>query len=157
MIHNYPAWFVLIEHWVTRGSTGYTFPFLVGARALCQGRKTATRDEAFILMNEILNQPVTGHVVELTWCADLDAPVFGLSREQIPGQFFNSTVTNKPSIFIRQDILTKWGTSDDNLISNLMDDSEKPITEGHFSRSGKSWTPFTQSEIFRIMNLLQGE
>ena len=31
-------WLTIIRHWVHRGGTGYTLPFLVGARLLREGR-----------------------------------------------------------------------------------------------------------------------
>lgn len=154
-----PEWLLLIKYWVAGGAhNGYTFPFLMGARAKQKGIEKVTQKDARQLINEIFNQPVSGYIVQIILCPDLGVPVFGLYREQIQGNLFKSLVTNLPSVFIRQDLLDKWGDSVESVISNILNESEKPIQEGLFSRTfDRKWTQFNDMEIERINRLLKIE
>ncbi|NOK59077.1 MAG: hypothetical protein GFH27_549349n72 [Chloroflexi bacterium AL-W] len=155
MAQTLPDWFILIEHLVTRGGTGYTLPFLAGARAQHLNKTAITLEEVHTLLEEIFHQPVKNEVAELTWCANFDAPVFGLSRIQIPGKVFKSEKTNTDAVVVRQDIIDKWGNSSEDIIKELIRCSEEPIVTGNFSRTSEgTWESFTEDERFRINNLL---
>ncbi|MFZ5858428.1 MAG: hypothetical protein ACOYZ6_16505 [Chloroflexota bacterium] len=149
-------WFILIEHWVTRGGNGYSLPFLVGATARHRGIVNITEDYAIALLGEIFNYPVNKHVVQIILCPNLGVPVFGLSRHEIQGKLFHSLVNNEPSVFIRQDLLNEWGKSRDEVINGIFDGAKKPIQDGLFSRTfDHTWALFSETEIERIDRLLK--
>jgi hypothetical protein len=154
-----PEWLLLIKHWVKDGiHYGYTFPFLMGARAIQKGITKITPKDARQLIEEIFNPPVSGDVVQIILFPELGVPVFGLYKEPIPGKQFKSSITGLPSVFVRQDLLDKWGDSVEAVISNILNESEKPIQEGLFSRTlDKKWTPFSDMEIENINRLLDIE
>ncbi len=154
-----PDWLWLIENWVTGGAhNGYTFPFLMGARAKKKGITKVTQKDSRQLIDEIFNQPVSGYIVQIILCPDLGVPVFGLYRELIQGKLFKSSITNLPSVFVRQDLVDEWGDSTETVISNILSESEKPIQESLFSRTfDRNWTQFSDIEIERINRLLKIE
>ncbi len=152
-----PDWFVLIEHWVSRGGNGYSLPFLVGARARRRGDTDVSEEDARTLLDEIFNNPVKNQVVQIILCPNLGVPVFGLSREKIQGKLFHSTITNEPSVFVRQDLLNTWGESVDEVLNGILSEAKQPIQEGKFSRNfNHTWTPFSEIELQRIDRLLEG-
>ncbi len=153
---NLPDWFVLIEHWVTRGGNGYSLPFLVGARARRNSISNVTEEYTRALLSEIFNNPVKNHVVQIILCANLGVPVFGLSREKIQGKLFHSEITNAPSVFVRQDLLDTWGNSAKEVFNGILGEVKQPIQEGLFSRNfNHTWTPFGETEIEKIDRLLK--
>ena len=98
----------------------------------------------------------TSDALQLTWCPQLDAPVFGLNLEPIPGITIQSNHTQQPSVAVRQDIVARWGDSADQLTLALLDHSRQAIVAGDFSRMDGSWHPFSEQEQIRIKNLLIG-
>lgn len=151
-----PDWFVLIGHWVSRGGNGYSLPFLVGARARNKGDTNVSDEDARILLDEIFNHPVKNHVVQIILCPNLGVPVFGLSREKIQGKLFHSTITNEPSVFVRQDLINTWGESADEVLNGILREAKQPIQEGMFSRNfNHTWSDFSEIELQRINRLLE--
>ncbi len=152
-----PDWLTVIRNWVLRGGTGYTLPFLVGARVIRDGRTEASLDDAIAILDEMFHPQTPSDTLQLTWCPQLDAPVFGLNREQIDGVTIRSIHTQERSVVVRQDIVTRWGNSADKLVGALLDYSRAPIVAGNFSRMDRSWHPFSEEERQRIERLLQAE
>jgi hypothetical protein len=150
-----PDWLLLIQHWVRGGGTGYSVPFLVGARALSRGFDSASLNCARELLEEMLNPMGRHPTLELTWCRNLDVPVFGISRESIPGVTLASEHTGAPSVIVRSDIRELWGDTRHSIMAGLIDHAAVPIAAGHFSRTwDQSWTPFADEEKSRITNIL---
>ena len=150
-----PDWFVLIEHWVSRGGNGYSLPFLVGARARHRGVTNVTEEDARALLDEIFNIPVENQVVQIILCTDLGVPVFGLSKEKLQGKLFHSAISDAPSVFVRQDLLNTWGESVDEVFNGILSEFRQPIQEALFSRDfDHTWTPFSEIELERIDRLL---
>jgi hypothetical protein len=156
MDQKLPDWFVLIEHWVSRGGNGYSVPFLVGARAKHRGITNVTEEYASTLLDEIFNSPIQNQVVQIILCPDLGVPVFGLSREEIHGKLFHSAITNHPSVFVRQDLLNEWGESTDEVFKGILSESRQPIQDSMFSRDfDHTWGRFSETELVRIDRLLK--
>jgi len=155
MNNNWPEWFVLIKYWASWGGTGYTLPFLVGARARWRKMINVTEDDARVLLDEIFNHPIKNFIIQIILCPNLGVPVFGLYKETIPGKLFKSTITDLPSVFVRQDLIYKWGSSVEDVFNGILDEVKQPIQEGLFSRTlSKTWTPFSKEELERIDRLL---
>jgi hypothetical protein len=155
MSKKYPDWFILIKHWVDRGGQGYTLPFLVGARLYNKGIHKSTKEEVRKLLEEIFNNPVKGNIIQLTWCNNLSAVIFGLQKEEIPGKQIKSDVTEEDSVFVRNDLL-KFGNNTKEIINNLTEEYWIPIKEGLYSRNiYGNWVELDEDEIFRIDNLLK--
>jgi len=164
MDRNLPDWLMLIEHWVNRGGIGYTLPFLVGARSLKDNIASPTPNDASNLLKEIFVNPFE-YPLQIIFCGDLQSLVFGLyrrrgvfSRDEQPstqGKMFNSPETNTPSVFVRQDMLDKYGDTSEQLINSIVEDFKDPIIKGIFSRSwDRKWSPLTKDETIRIKNIL---
>jgi hypothetical protein len=150
-----PDWFVLIEHWVSRGGNGYSLPFLVGARARHSGVTNITEQYTRTLLDQIFNSPVKNYVVQIILCSNLGVPVFGLSREKIDGKLFQSAITNAPSVFVRRDLLNTWGESTDEVFNGILNEFKQPIQDGLFSRNfDHTWSHFSETELARIERLL---
>ena len=77
--------------------------------------------------------------------------------EQIDGVTIRSNHTQQPSVVVRQDIVTRWGNSADQLMAALLEYSRAPIAAANFSRMDRSWHPFSEDERDRIERLLLGE
>ena len=151
----FPDWLILIKHWVSGGGTGYSLPFLVGARAKNRKLESVTENDARVLLDEIFNYPVKNFIIQVIICPNLGVPVFGILKEQIPGKLFKSTIKNLPSVYVRQDLITKWGNSTDDVINGMVSDSKQPIEHNLFSRTFmQTWAPFSEEEIGRINRLL---
>ena len=156
MDNNQSDWFVLIEHWVAGGShNGYTLPFLVGARARKRGTTNVTEQYARALLSEIFNSPIKNHIIQIILCPDLGVPVFGLYREEIKGKPFYSALTSAQSVFVRHDLLNKWGDTTQEVFKGILSEAKQPIQEGLFSRTfNQTWTHFSEMELERIDRLL---
>ena len=133
---------------------GYTLPFLLGARVLREGKTETSLDEGQALLDEMFDARTPTDALQLTWCHDLDAPVFGLNKVPIDGLTIRSTHTQQPSVVVIQKIVNLWGDSADQLSSALLDHSRPAIESGHFSRTFQSWQSFSRDEQIRIKNLL---
>jgi hypothetical protein len=94
-------------------------------------------------------------MLELTWCGNLDAPVFGISRESIGGVTLVSKRNGIPSVRVRSDIQNLWGDTGESIIAGLLDHAAVPLAASHFSRTwDRRWTHFTDDEKIRISNIL---
>ena len=72
MASQQPDWLTIIRHWALRGGTGYTVPFLVGARLLREGKTEASLDDARAVLDELFSPRTTTDTLQLTWCPQLD-------------------------------------------------------------------------------------
>jgi hypothetical protein len=159
-----PDWLMLIKHWTDRNGTGYTLPFLLGARYLKEGNSSPSLDDARDLLQEIFIHPFERYTIQAIFCNDLQTLVFGMYRSSpffrhdhptTNGIFFNNPETQRPSIFIRQDMVDKYGSTLEQLTTNIVDDFAHHIINCEFSRSrNKIWSPLTSDETTRIKNIL---
>lgn len=154
-MNNRPDWQILIRHWTRGSGIGYTLPFLVGARALTRGTSRATVDDARILLDEMFHPQAHSDVLQVVWCPNLDAPVFGLNKESIPGETITSAHSGAPSVIVRSDILRHWGPSVEEVIAGIIAHSQEALESGRFSRTwDQKWELFSDTEVSRIRNLL---
>jgi hypothetical protein len=150
-----PDWLVLIRHWTHR-NVGYALPFLVGARARLAGQSVVTEQDALKLLDEMFNPPADSDVLQLIWCDNLAAPVFGLKKHQIPGIEFASRLSGRPSILVRSDLVAKWGDKVEDVANGVVTECKDSIGQQLFSRTWrKTWEDFTEEEAQRIDNLLK--
>ena len=155
MARDEPDWLVLIAHWCTRGGTGYSLPFLLAARQMREGWPFITVENARNMLAEMFRPAVVRKPLSLTWCPDLDVPVFDLGDDLIRGIVLSSPHTSEPSLFVRQDIVERWSDTAESLEAGLLAHAEKPIVSGRVSRTWeREWAPLSQDESTRIRNLL---
>lgn len=155
-----PEWFTLIEQWKVRGmgEYGVTLPFLVGAL----GKPTPE------LLHEIANTVIPGHVVEVRWCGQLEAPVFSISKcEETEMRFesFTSDANGKISIGFSTDLQSMFGlncTGPKDCLEKLSAHAGPAIEEQKFSRNRNAtgaceWGKYSQSDIQFIKAVLGHE
>lgn len=152
-----PDWLRLIRHWVIGGvHYGYSFPFLMGARAKKNRLDKITQKDTQLLIDEIFFHPVSGNIIQVIFCPELYIPVFGIYRNEkdVPGIFFPNTI--QPSVFVQQHLINTWGNSIEKVIDSILAESEKPIQEGLFSRTvDRKWAKFSDEENDRINRILE--
>jgi hypothetical protein len=151
-----PDWFVLIEHWVSLGGNGYSLPFLVGARASIKGEKP-TLNCAHSLLEEIFTNSMVEKRILITFCPNLGIPIFGLYRKRDIGEIEGHWCEQ---VFIRTDVFEHLNISDSanmaEITGCLLEYGKEPIRKELYSRRGQNWVKFTNQEVERIHNLLQG-
>jgi hypothetical protein len=128
---------------------------LVGARARHRGNTQVAEVYARALLQETFNEPITNFIVHIILCPNLGVPVLGRRREIIPCKFFNCAVTIKSSIFVRQNLMDRWGNITEEVFSgHLNSDVKQAINEGGFSRRAYKWMLFDDMDLGRIDRLL---
>lgn len=150
-----PDWFVIIKEWRDRrmGKYGVTLPFLYGA--LCMKYEAVNLHR---ILRNIIEQPVTGYVIETTWCPDVvKAPVFRATQETSQDRITFNVVpipnpsTQRPSLIFDNDLATRWKSKD--LVDALIEDARPAVESGKYSRHHDDKTgeyfygDFTEKEI----------
>lgn len=160
-----PDWLLLIRHWVGQGGTGYTLPFLVGARSLKNGMASPTLDDARTLLEEIFSHQFENYTIQLLFCQNLQCLVFGLypsargflGDDHTPsqGKYYSASKSNLHAVLVRNEITERYGNTINELVENIVSDFKEQIADGNFSRSyDKKWSPFPRDQIFRIKDVL---
>lgn len=153
-----PSWFTLMEEWKARGmgEYGVTLPFLVGALG-----KPASE-----LLEEIANSAVAGHVVEVRWCGQLDAPTFSASKTEKAKMHFESFMSapnGETSIGFSKDVQSMFGLNcagAADCLKKLAAHASAAVETRNFSRTRNpktgacEWGPYTQSEVQFIKAVL---
>lgn len=143
---NKPDWFILIERWVPErmGDLGVTLPFLVGALAFKAGRTSSDPSDARNLLTKISTNPVDGYVTEVSWCANIKAPVFNVKRIDSPLRMNASTAITHPSgqgqsLVFGPNLCSHWKSTDPAiLLDRLAQDATEHIVKGRYSRNRKA-------------------
>jgi hypothetical protein len=136
-----PLWFRLIEQWRIKGmgTTGITLPFLVGAIAHFQHATPSVRDIRDLL-REIVANPFLGYVTEVRWCANVDAPVFSVSKLRagsMPFSCYLSSQMGEISLGFSQDLQSMFGLAckgSDDCMEKLIAHSAGPVEAATCSR-----------------------
>ncbi|MCI0563269.1 MAG: hypothetical protein MN733_32735 [Nitrososphaera sp.] len=136
-----PLWFLLIEQWKFKGmgTTGITLPFLVGALARVQARKPSVQAMRELLQ-EMVASPLPGYVTEVRWCANVDAPVFSVSKlsaGQMPFKSHFCSPTGEVSLGFSQDLQSMFGlncSGSSDCLEKLVELSSGPVESALCSR-----------------------
>jgi len=159
MKNQNPFWFSLINAWLKKGRYGLTLPFLVGAQAQISGKTTANRRDVESLLDDIISNPVNGHIVHIKWCYNIHSPVFAFYDENSPYRLFNSPIeiisqtTGRPSLKIDNNLATELGVTEkyEDILRTLVDKSIEHIEKGNFSKDwteeGLTYGPFSEESI----------
>lgn len=161
---NKPTWFVLIEEWSVRGmgSRGPTLPFLVGAIARISSFQPTSVGKIQGLLQDMANNPVSGHGIRVSWCPTIDAPIFSIVRasqsRKLPAHGSDSGYSMSAEwqpLEFGDDIRSKHGlncTQIQDCIAKMAEDAFLHVRKGNFSRNRCNsglyeYGPFTQTEI----------
>ena len=122
------------------GQYGITLPFLVGALARLRHEEPSVENIRGLLQ-EIVANPFPGYVTEVRWCAQVDAPVFSISRLNNSGQMpFKSHLANsrgEVSLGFSQDLQSMFGLNcngSSDCLEKLVVHAASPVESGRFSR-----------------------
>ncbi len=162
---NKPDWFLIVDHWKSEGmgDNGVTLPFIIGALAIKSGRITLTPRE---LLAGMIEHPVDGCVVLISWCSFIEAPVLSIwtdetARTMKPEIAFNRPSGEGASLAIGINLISHWNCNDPQIIlQRIIDDANKPVLEQRFSRRCKpgsseyEYGDFSPKEIDYIRRVL---
>jgi len=143
-----PDWFILIERWVPEGmgEFGVTLPFLVGALALKAGDTRLNSSHVRTLPEKIIASPVHGYVTEVSWCANIAAPVFNTKAIDSPERMRSPAGMAPPSgheqsLVFGPNLLSHWCcTNPSVLFERLVEDATEHVSKGQYSRIRKPGT-----------------
>jgi hypothetical protein len=112
-----PDWFVLMQEWVRQGhgDRGVTLPFLVGAIALKSNNLQPTTENARVILEEMITNPVEGHSTDIGWCAALGAPVLAAVTSPSPSTSsigFARPLTNELCVIFGEQLQRHWNLWD---------------------------------------------
>lgn len=137
-----PDWFVLIEQWVPRrmGQTGITLPFVCGALALKRASSSVSVADIRRLLHEVVSRPYSGHVTEVRWCHNIDAPVLTVAEVGLALPFRSTlwSPAGQVSLGFSEDAHSSFGgldcTDGSSCLDRLVSHAEPHVTKGTFSR-----------------------
>ncbi|MEW8092435.1 MAG: hypothetical protein AB2777_17795 [Candidatus Thiodiazotropha endolucinida] len=143
---KHPDWFSLIDQWRKKnmGVTGITLPFLVGALSLKEKTIQPSESTTRALLQEIINQPVAGYIIQVQWCPNIDAPVLStigtiaVAQEKMKCSFRSKESGNISLIFstnYQSDIVGMGCSNENDCLEKLIEYAAEPISNGSFSRN----------------------
>lgn len=141
-----PDWFVLIEQWVPRGMGKYgpTLPFVVGALAHKTNEVETGMHHIEKLLDDIVRVPIAGYVTQLSWCANISAPVLTTRRMddryrmRSPISLSDGTGTAEVFVF-GQDLISRWKLKDaSTALDRVKQDAAGPVEKRQYSRNWSS-------------------
>lgn len=153
---NNRIWIKALEQWkksTLGGSYGLTIPFLVGIQTEPKfgagERYTADDILKYIFYNNNKEEKYG-----ITMCPELEVPIigkdgdgnFGILNGELKGDFVG--------VFVDEQVIRKYGTTKEEIITGLIDDFSIPISEGTYSRANKRWGDYDEAEKKFIASIL---
>lgn len=137
-----PIWHKLISAWIARSRYGLTIPFLIGARSVLAGVPAFSKVDIEALFKEIIQQPVSNHIVYPRWCEDMAAVVLTsypedfLLRPRYNLIEFRSQVNERTSMAVEKSLAAALGVkaTPSEVLEALISHALPFVEQGNYSR-----------------------
>ena len=163
-----PLWFIFLKAWNDQGKYGLTLPYLTALIRHVEkvpqlGQKAIER-----IIEEIINDPVSGFIVNIRWCENISSVVFEVQAADSPARAKDRIleilcpITNEVALVIHDRVAheLKVSIGKDSVLNCLMDSAEKRLLRGecskHWTEEGLAYGPLKKEDFKFIQYAISG-